>query len=254
MRHPATVLVLSLASLLAACQSYTVPGKRADFEHLGLAEQQRLAAADGSVRNALTKKPLATFPATIAVARIQGGNYGHGYHGGTYGTGNYTLITTRDVETEDDFLKLAKLPRINALVPLKRIVVPRELKSDLELRTAAATLHADLILLYTFDTQFYTDDHVRALGVITLGLIPNQKAHVTVTASALLMDTANGYIYMVSESTVKDDQIANAWSSEQAMEETRRRAERQAFEALMSEVTREWPLMLATYDRPKPTP
>jgi hypothetical protein len=156
-------------------------------------------------------------------------------------------VTTRDVETDADFEKIVQLPNVDNAVMMKQILVPPDARSDEELREAAAKLHANLLMFYTFDTQFYKDDHVRALGVVTLGLIPNQKAHAVCTASAVLMDVNNGYIYMVVEATSKQEQLANAWSSEQAMDDVRRKVEREAFEQMLKQFKAEWPVMVATY-------
>ena len=242
-------VILALAS---ACQSYTVPGTAADMRNLGLSPDVKRALTDPSIRAAADKRPLVSFPAAIAVAHIQGADYGHGrFAPCTYGGGNYSLITIRDVETEDDFIALNKLPRVTGIVPLKRIIVSPNLQSDLELRAASLQLHADLLLVYTFDTSFYTDTYVQPLTVISLGIFPNKNAHVTTTASALLLDTRTGYIYGVYEATSKDNQLANAWSSEQAMDEARRRAEREAFSNLISQFKTEWPAVLANYDHPQ---
>ena len=83
--------------------------------------------------------------------------------------------------------------------------------SDLELREAAAALHADIVLIYTIDTGFQVEDHLSPLSVVTLGLSPNQTAQIVTTATAVLMDTRNGYIYGYSEATEHGFQLTNAW-------------------------------------------
>src|SRR5205807_1721864 len=107
----------------------------------------------------------------------------------TYGRGAYTVVTTRDVESndgKDQMEPLEKLPMMTGIAPINRLLLPEELKSDLELRQAAATLHADMLLIYTLDTNFKVEDAIAPLTVVTLGLSPNQQARVVTTASAVL--------------------------------------------------------------------
>jgi hypothetical protein len=244
------LMVLTIGMLVSGCASYTVPGGAADFSNLGVTADQRAALTDAGVRRELAKHPVATFPVAIALARVQAPDYAsYTWRRGGSPQGAYSVVTVRDVEKEEDFAAIARLPRVVGVAPLKRLLLDRPLNTDLEVREAAAKLHAGMLLFYTFDTQFETDHHVQPLGVITLGLFPTRVERVTSTASAVLMDVANGYIYMAAEATAKDDQIANAWSSEEAAEEVRRRVERKAFADMVEEVKTQWPAVLATYDR-----
>jgi hypothetical protein len=245
----------ALVLLLGGCaKSYTTPGGAADFSRLGLTADAKAAMTDKSVQAILEKRPLVTFPARIAVARVQAGDYTSYYYHHNYvssaSTGAYSVITVRDIEKDEDFAALEGLPEVSGVAPLKRILLDQTMNSDLELRNAAAKLHANLLLYYTFDTSFYTDTFLHPLSLISLGLAPNKDAHVTTTASAVLMDVNNGYIYAVVEATKSTEQLANAWSSDQAMDEARRRAERRAFEDLLSQFKSEWKNVVSTYDRP----
>ena len=243
----AAVVVLTAGG----CAAYHTPGQMADFSKIGLSEQDVKAMTDYSVREVLAKRPMVVFPTAIAVVRVQSGDYHYQRWNGeeldTYGSGAFSVVTVRDVETDEDFQKLARLPQDLGVAPLKKILLPAEMKSDLELRTAAAKLHAGLLLYYTFDTRFYTDEKVAPLSVITLGIAPNHQAHVTTTASAVLMDVNNGYVYGVYEGTSSQHQLANAWTSAEAMEEAKKRAEREAFEKLVGEFTNGWGNVVAEY-------
>lgn len=256
MRYPLAVLSL-LALLLAGCNAaYTTPGARADFSKLGLTPVAVAGMTDYSVQQTLSKKPLVTFPASIAVVRVQAANYNsYSYDRYRYSMprGAYSVLTIRDIEKDSDFDAIAKLPRVEGVGGIKRILLEGELSSDLELRNAAAKLNANLLLYYTFDTAFDNQTHVAPLGLITLGIAPNKEAKVTCTASAVLMDTRNGFVYAVVESTATNSQIANAWTSAEAMDQVRQRTERQAFEGLVSDFTKEWAKVLKTYDKPLAT-
>src|SRR2546423_1703511 len=83
--------------------------------------------------------------------------------------------------------------KVLEVVPINQMVVPMKIESERDLRAAAAGVQADMALLYTFNTQFNTETTIPALGVLTLGLFPNQNARVTSTASAALVDTRSGY-------------------------------------------------------------
>jgi hypothetical protein len=243
-----TVLFAGAAMTGCAEMSYQTPGARADFSKIGLTEEEAKSMTDGKVRDVLGKKPMVVFPATIAVTRVQGNDYGpNRYYSGR--SGNYSVVTQRDVEKDEDFARLKKLPQVSDVGIVPRILLPTEMRSDVDLRAAAAKLHSNLLLFYTFDTHFYTDERLKELSVITLGWFPNQSAHVESTASAVLMDVNNGYVYGVYESTSKKEQLANAWTNSDAMDQVRRKAERAAFEGLLSNFEKGWVNVVIEYKK-----
>lgn len=239
-------LFLVAALNLGACTHYRTPGAGADFRALGITPAEADAATDVSIASRLSLKPLAAFPASIAAIRVQGARY-WSYSSSGYGRGQFTVVTTRDVETEEQFNRIASLPMVRGLAAVNRFVLSDDISSERQLREAAASVHADLTLLYTFDTQFGDEQIVPALGFFTLGLFPDREARVRTTASAALIDTRNGYIYGLAESTVKTEQLANAWTSEQAVDQSRRRAETKAFDQLVGEIEQMWTGVLAQY-------
>ena len=219
------------------CARYATPGRAADLRAFGVTNDQE---TDESVSQAIAKRPLATLPTSIAVVRVQEAGY-HSETAQSWGSGAYSVVTTRDIEKMDERMaELAKLPLVWGVAPLNRLLLPQHLNSDLELRQAAAALHCDMVLIYTLDTTFNVEDAAAPLSVITLGLSPNQMAHVVCTASAVLMDTRNGYIFGVAEATERQNQLASAWTSEAAVDQTRRRTEAKAFEKLAGELQATW--------------
>jgi hypothetical protein len=225
------------------CQAaYTTPGRAADFKAMGLTRDQ---LTDVTISQSLGKLPLATFPTGIAAVRIQASNY-HSETTQTFGTGKYCVITTRDVEG-DHFKRIAKLPQVSGVLPLNRLLLPQELNSDMELRQAAANLHADMLLIYTIDTVFNVNDEAKALTVVTLGISPNEVVHMISTASAVLLDTRNGYLYGYAEATEKTDQLANSWGEAATIENARRRAEAKAFDKLVGQIEESWKGVVKTY-------
>ena len=197
------------------------------------------AQTDAAISGNLDRHPLASLPAGIALVRVQAPGYRSDTAVG-WGTGNYCIVTTRNVERPEQIERLAKMPMVSGIAPINRLLLSGSLNSDMELRQAAASLHADFLLIYTLDTTFTVDDKASPLTVLTLGLSPNQQARVLTTAAAVLMDMRNGYIYGVAEATESQNQLASAWTSANAVDETRCRTESAAFDKLVGELERTW--------------
>lgn len=235
-------LVVCLAAV-GCTGRYVVPG--------GPAQLAKMRETDTYLQSSYEAKPLANFPAFIAVARIQSGNY-KSRTAVSYGSGAYSLITTRDVEGPGAFGRLAALPGVAGVAPLNRMLVPERLQTEDDLRRAAARLKSDILLIYTFDTQFYVKDFAAPVSIITLGLSPNRRAYVNTTATAILIDTRSGHVYGGVEATAKSDQLANGWTSEDATDDTRLRTEKESFEKLVGELETAWPNVVKQYASPTP--
>ena len=244
--HLAFLVLFSIG--LMGCASYTVPGRGANMDAAlgGVSNRIRQQQTDSQITEVLDRKPLAHFPTGVAIVRIQA----PGYQSQTVqsvGNGAYSVVLTRDVETDDQFARLAKLPMVTGLAPINRLLLPTTLYDDKDLRTAAAELHADVLLIYTFDTNFYDEDMAAPLTVITLGVSPNKHIKVVTTASAVLMDTRNGYIYGISEATQQHQELANAWGDDAAVDRCRRDTEAAAFEKLVGEISKTWAGVVKQY-------
>lgn len=242
-----------LASILAGCASYVTPGPGANMALFGATEADREKLTDVSIQAVLERKPLAQFPTGLAVVRVQS----PGYHSATatgWGSGQYSVVLTRDIEKDEDFQRLEKLQMVTGVATLTRLLLTERLDSDRELRRAAASLHADMLLIYTLDTDFEIEGHAEPLTVLTLGTLPNQEARVVTTASAVLLDTRNGYVYGALEATEKHTQMANAWTSGEAIDQSRRKTERGAFEKLLSQFEQTWAGVIAEYAKPHASP
>jgi hypothetical protein len=226
--RPAMAVLFSIIvcfAVVGCASTYATPGAPADFKALGVS---RASQTDTSINETLAKKPLAAFPCGIAAVRIQAPNY-HADGTETFGTGNYCVVTTRDIEDIKDFEKLGKLPMVSGIAPINRLLLPQQLNSDLELRQAAASLHADVLLIYTIDTSFQVEDHLAPMTVVTLG-----------TASAVLVDTRNGYLYGYSEASEHGVQLTNGWMTSEAVNDARKRTESKAFAKLVDGLQGTW--------------
>lgn len=232
--------VVVAAVLLSGCAApYVTPGAGVNLR----------AIDDSSIRKRFETKAAAVFPARLIVVRVQEPGY-YSYSTKGYGTGNYSIVTTRDVEKDEHFEKLASLPKVAGLGTLNRLLLPSRLESVKDLRKGAASLHADLLLVYTFDTSFRVKDKdFGPLQVISLGFLPNKKAYVTTTASAVLFGVRTGYVYGLVEVSHTTSVIANTWSTDEAVENTRIETETKAFGKLIDMFAETWNEVLKEYDK-----
>jgi hypothetical protein len=233
------VILSTTITLLTGCAAYHAPGRGADLSALGVTAEAQKAGTSADINASFDKRPLANFPAGVAVVRIQAPGYQSPTAQG-FGGGAYSIVLTRDVEPDDAMQRLAKLPMVRGIAPIGRLLMPNHLTSDKELRQAAAQLQADLLLVYTLDTTFHDRDLASPLSVVTLGLSPTQSTTVITTASAVLMDTRNGYIYGVSEASARKNGLATAWNTTSAIDGNRKRTETEAFQKLVGEIETMW--------------
>jgi hypothetical protein len=227
------VVVGSLLLLACGCAHYRTPGGGVSIP----------AITDSTIAAALARKPAAEFPARVIVARVQAAGYMRGY-----GSGGYTILTTRDIETEEDFAQLASLPGIAAVGALNRILLPLDLRSAQELREAAAQLHGDIVLLYTVDTKFHTENQLVApLQLVTLGIFASEKSRIVTTCAAAFVDVRTGYVYGVAEGSATDTRRSSPWTTEAAIDAARLKTEREAFSAALKEMAKTWTSINAEY-------
>ena len=245
----AGTFLLAAAWLCGCTARYCTPGGPADFRALGVTEEVVKDNTDWSIAQRLERKPLAGFPTAIAVVRVQDRGY-RSYTASGYGYGNYTVVPIRDVETREQFDRIGGLPMVRGVATLNRLVLPDHFESDRQLRQGAAAVQADMLLVYTFDTAFEVKQKVPPLGILTLGFFPDDHASITSTASAVLMDTRNGYVYGLMEATAKKEKLANGWTQQATVDAGRRQAEAEAFDKLVGEFETTWRRVVEEYGPP----
>lgn len=225
-----------LVIALTGCTTYQTPGAGVNVGDL--------SQSSTDIAELMRREPAAEFPARIAVVRIQAPGYLPGA-ASCHGQGRYCVVTARDIESDDEYQRLERLSGVAGVGPISSILLPPTMRSIEDLRLVAANLKADMVLIYSVDTRFHVDGHsLGPLSVVSLGMIPNKKAYVTTTASAVLVDVRSAFIYGVAESTASDDQRATIWSTHQAIERARTATERQSFVGLVGEIERLWQGML----------
>ena len=228
---------LTLFMMLLGCASYTTPGGSVQLSNL----------ADADINELMSKKPAASFPVNIAVARVQAPGY-QSYKIDSFGTGRYSVVTTREVESEQDFDRLSKLPEVLSIAPLNRILLPANLDSIKALCEASALLKADILLIYTFDTSFHAGEQKFApLNVISLGFLKNKEVTVTTTVSAAFFDVRTEYLFGISEATARESKKASVWGSSDAIDDLRVLTEKEGFQKLIPEIEKTWASIISQY-------
>ncbi len=225
-----TIGALVAATALVGCASYRTPG--------GPAPIGAMTAA--SVADRLRTVPEAPLPAILAFTRVQELGY-RSYKDGGVDRGTLSVVGPRELEREDDWKSMHAWMEVRDVVRLTPILIRAQPDSLLAMREGAATLHADVLALYTVDTVFDIDDHdIGPIGLITLGLAPTKSARVRSSISMAFFDVRTGFCFGTAEGSAADDQLASAWTSSDALDECRLRVERQAFEAMLRESKVTW--------------
>ena len=236
MKNSAYVLVGLL--FLAGCSAkYVTPGRSVSLETIDNSE----------IREIYERTPSIQFPAGIAFTRIQQSGYkSHSTKG--YGSGLYSVVTTREIEKDEDLDRIKAMPNVSGLAPLGKIIIPESLSSIKHLRVAAAKLRADVLLVYTLDTSFQVGSKVYGpLEAISLGFMRSKEVTVTSTASAAFYDARTAYLYGISEATERRMKMSDLWDKTRVVDELRKEAETAAFHALVPQLEDTWKGIVEKY-------
>ena len=222
---------------VSGCASYTTPGGPVDLAGIQSADIQEL----------MTRQAAAAFPAILTFARVQSPGY-ESLTAETYGNGSYVVVTNRELMSDAQVEAISQWPAVRGVSPLSRLLIPSRLNSIDDLRTASASLKADVLIVFTLDTAFRVDGKsIGPLSVISLGLMRDRETVVNTTASAVFVDVRTGFVYGVAEATASEKQMTNAWNSVNAADQGRLTAERKAFDGLIRELDRTWTNIVAEH-------
>lgn len=223
---------------LSGCASYTTPGGPVDLTGIQSADIEEL----------MSREAAATFPALVAVARVQSSGY-ESLTVETYGNGSYVVVTNRELMSDSRIQEISRWPGVRDVSPLSRLLIPSRLSSIDDLRAASAKLKADVLIVFTLDTSFRVDGKsIGPLSVISLGLMRDRETVVSTTASAVLVDVRTGFVYGVAEGTASERQTTNAWNSVNAVDQGRLSTENDAFDELVRELERTWKNIVAGHN------
>lgn len=232
-------LLLSCVLLYSGCASYVTPGGAVRLDEINRADIAEIAS----------RKPSPNFPARVAIVRIQAPEY-RSYSSQGYGNGRFSVVTTQELITEEQFQKFGTWPSVAAVAPINRLLLSEKLESLDDLRLSAAKLQADVLMVYTIDTSFRIQGRSYGpLSAISLGLAPDRDAYITSTASALFADVRTGFVYGVAEATAKATGLTSFWGSSDTVDKKRVEAEQQAFILLTTEAEKTWSGIASQYLR-----
>jgi hypothetical protein len=226
------LVLAACAVLLSACASYVTPASGVSIASI--------SEKDADITDAFKREPAMAFPARLAVARVASSGYYSRTNRG-YGEGAFSVLTVRDIETEEAFDKLSSMPNVAGVAPLSRILLPVSLQTTRDLRASAAQLKADAILVYTLDTGFRTETtQFGPLQTIALGMLASKKSIVTATCSFAIIDVRSGFIFGAGETSATESNQSNLWGTADAADKARQRAEAAAFDKGIDEVAKLW--------------
>lgn len=247
------IAVIASVCLTGCYSSYATPGKAADFSDLGLSvrsqdmtDDERALLTDRFIEQRLNTKPLASFPARIVFAQVQGTGYRWSGRS-TYGEGNTTIVDTHHDPAMEEAIKTLSdppMPGVTSLGILNSLLVPDRIRDHSDLRAAAANLQADMLLLYTFDTKIHDDEFLPYVGILTLGLFPDRVTKATSNASAILIDTRNGYVYGAATGIAEASEVSSFLGSSKAFDKAIKRVEADAMIDLVKNMRTAWGLIL----------
>lgn len=224
------LVLMSMSVLLGGCyESYATP-RAASLGLYDIAGQETSKVV----------APAAQFPATIAVARIQS------CYGGPNSAAFY-VVNNRALESKVGFDSLRKLQGVRDVVMMNSLL-SSGLKSSGELRQAAQSLKADMVLIYTVDTLEQQQNWSTALSVFTLGLAPTVKVEVTTTITAILIGSQTGFLYGTFETTSSKGQPAAAITTYDAIGQCRNFTELDAMRQMLNKFPALWNQVLADND------
>ena len=88
------IALVGMFLLLGGCQAnkYVTPGGPADLNAMGITQAQVDKMTDVEIAARMARRPAASFPAALAVLRVQGEGY-RSYNSVGYGTGRCTIVT-----------------------------------------------------------------------------------------------------------------------------------------------------------------
>ncbi len=227
------MILLGIVLFLTGCgRSYATPTTGAN---IGLFQ--------GTLNTRHTPQPTAQLPVVLAIARIQGPMYSYPNNTG------YSVMNVNQpgMGLNEDVFK--NLQHISQVVPVNKLLVAGPQNSANDLRNAALSLKADMLFVFTLDTQQTQSDWSSPLSLYSLGLSPSVKVEVTTSAMGMLIDTQTGYVYGVLEATSYKKQIAAYMTCQNAWDQCRKVTEKKAVEELNKKFETMWNGVLSQYEQ-----
>jgi hypothetical protein len=238
------VLAVGMAIATSGCNSYATPKRGADLktiEAVSYTPSSTPETKTPSGAGSAEPQPTAQFPVDLAIVRMSA----------SFGTGLFSVMTVRDIETEEDYDRILDQTDIEQIVTLNRLLLPKQFQGYQDLQRAADRLHADMLLIYTIDTAFYDRNSSTPLTVITLGFSPTVQIKVVTTISGILLDAKTDYVYGALEVTDQKEKSTSALSTKDDCDALRVQTERAALDKFLDEFETTWRAVRHEYNPKK---
>lgn len=216
---------------LSSCLSYTSPeGGYGVQTAPSVRKIEGAVIESGSSSGNRYVKPTVSFPARVAVARVEKARYG----------GAVKLFDGQSLERPEHVAIVSRLPGVRGMVSLNNVSLKSGDMSYESLRSDAQNVGADLLAVYRFTTNEETVDHSTLLTTASLGILPTQGHQVVSNVSLILQDAQTGYTYGVLEKQAAQKRSATGWGLHTAVQKAREKTRQEAFDALMQDLPAFW--------------
>lgn len=202
MRHATAVLAVIACSFMAACSGTSYVSARSSETGW---RPESLPIPTPSIAG--KAEPKAKFPPVIAISPMPGAP--------ARNNNRYADNADSNVRAEESRARLdslEKLPGVERIVVLNSLTLNPSSQSSVY--DAAGAVNADMIVLYRVGSGTVREDTtIPGLGVLTLGLFPNETRKCYATASAIVLDARTGYLYGALEASSSAWRLANGWTN-----------------------------------------
>jgi len=191
---------------------------------------------------AQTANAAPSFPASIAVARVQAPEFRADPPLQSRNGGHFSVVTS-DQGSASGLLKgISAWPVVAGVSVIDPSTLPEAFNSPGDLRLAAAKLSADVLLIYTVDTSFRVRGQAYGPGYsIPVGTTkPDGDTGITVTASAVFKDVRTGATLASASAVAVASDVASAWPSVKMIDRKRQDTEHKAIELMLTDAQNQW--------------
>lgn len=225
--------ILPFVFLLSGCfESYVTPPGGADMSAFQ-------ATASQGYRQ--SPKPAARLPVRLAVARVQSD---YDYYQRCQ---EFSVVNESMLQVQLSYKELTTLQGIDEVVTVNKLLISGCDRSSDGLRKAALSLKAELLYIYTLDTQYDETDWSSAMSLYTLGLSPTITVEVTTNAMGILIDSQTGYVYGVLQASSEKSQKAAFLTRQNAWDQCSKVTQQEAFERMNERFKVTWAGILSQY-------
>lgn len=184
-----------------------------------------------------TLRPIASFPAVIAVLELTSPKQWN----------EERAMGIRTEEESADLRCLDSLPRVQQLSMINPMHI--QWGHPQSYYSAARSMNADILILYQVRSgRVYHGVTIPLLGVLTLGLFPNEYRQAFATASALILDARTGYLYGTIEMSSSAWRLANGWTGDDQDDSIALRARQHAIADFGKALPQAWERILKKHD------